>query len=442
MSVPSSPGPIRVGHVLTSLSEGGLERFALTLATNLPKEGFEVRIYSLLKKNPWIDAFLDREIPVTVIGGDNRPGLISCPINALALLRLAWHLHRDRIDVVHAPDFYPAAMARIASVLARVPARLHTLHSVYDWYSPRVFRVQRFLGRFTDAVTAVSVPALEFSKIRERQPPSKYRLIRNGADEQRFRPDLQARSRERYRWGWKDDDLVVGSVGARTPRKGHPLLAQGIVPLMERDPHLRLAILGAVSDRYPDTRPEVERIARAHGVLDRVHFLEPRDDVENFFAAIDVHCMPSEVEGLSFAAIEGILSGCVSVFSDLPAFRELVVPGRTGYLFQRDDCASLRQMLVQALAIRHWEPAFPDRCRKLAIERFGQSRMVALYAQLYREILAAKRGTSMAFADEPGSQRGLLPGITLGGPAGRQGMRRDQRTSLELELSESERPRA
>lgn len=390
MSVPKSPGPIRVGHVLTSLSEGGLERFSLTLATSLPKDGFDVRIYALLRKNPWLEAFQERGIPVTVIGAENRPGLRSWPINAWALIRLAWHLRRDRIEVIHAPDFYPAAMARMASVLARVPGRVHTLHSVYDWYSPSVFRIQRLLGFFTDAVTAVSMPVLDYSRSREHQPDAKYRLIHNGADEHRFRPDLEARCLERRRHGWKEDDLVVGAVGARTPRKGHPLLAEGIVPLMKRDPKLRLAILGAVSDRYPDTRPEVERIARAHGVLDRVHFLEPRDDVERFFAAIDVHCMPSEVEGLSFAAIEGILSGCVSVFSDLPAFRELVVPGKTGYLFQRNDPASLRQMLVQALSIRYWDSRFVDRCRAQAVERFGQSRMVNLYAELYQEILVGK----------------------------------------------------
>ncbi|MBK8801111.1 MAG: glycosyltransferase [Fibrobacteres bacterium] len=367
-----------------------MERFALTLASSLPKDGFEVRIYALLRKNPWLGAFRERGIPVTIIGAENRPGLRSWPVNALALLRLAWHLRRDRIEVIHAPDFYPAAMARLASVLARVPGRVHTLHSVYDWYSPSVFRVQRLLGFFTDAVTAVSMPVLEYSRNREHQPDSKYRLIHNGADEQRFRPDLQARRRERVRLGWKEDDHVVGAVGARSPRKGHPLLAEGIAPLMKRDPKLRLAILGAASDRYPDTRSEVERIAISYGVLDRVHFLEPRDDVENFFAAIDVHCMPSEVEGLSFAAIEGILSGCVSVFSDLAAFRELVDHGTTGYLFERNDPTSLRQMLVQALAIPHWDKQFSVRSRSAAIERFGQSRMVDLYASLYQEILVGK----------------------------------------------------
>lgn len=396
MTVSLRSGPIRVGHVLTSLSEGGLERFALTLASSLPKDDFDVRVYTLLPKNPWLKAFQDRGIPVTVIGGDNRPGFFSLPKNAQALLRLAWHLRRDRIEVVHAPDFYPAAMGRMAAILARVPCRVHTLHSVYDWYSPSVFRFQRILGKFTDAVTAVSQPALEYSRKRERQPERKYRLIHNGADEMRFRPDAVARRSERSRFGWREDDVVVGAVGARTPRKGHPFLAEALAPLMKRDPRLHLAILGTASGRYPDTRALVERIAGSHGVLDRVHYLEPREDVEKFFAAIDVHCMPSEVEGLSFAAIEGILSGCVSVFSDLPAFRELVEPGRTGYLFEMNDLCSLRQMLVQAMAVPRWDGRFVERSRSETAQRFGQARMISSYAGLYREILFEK-GRSKVF---------------------------------------------
>jgi glycosyltransferase involved in cell wall biosynthesis len=397
MSFQSSNRPIRVGHVLTSLCEGGLERFSLLLATQLPKDKFAIKIYSLMRENAWLDEFKSRGIEVETFDADNKPSLTSLPRNLKALLQLSRSLARDRIDIVHTPDFFPAFMGRVASLVARVPARVHTLHSVYDWYPSLVFPVQRLLGKRTDVITAVSRPVLEYSMSREGLPADKYRLIHNGADEKRFRPDSEARRDFRQTQGWGQDDLVVGAVGARTPRKGHPLLAEAMLPLLHNDPKVRLAIIGSNTMKDADTRPRIEAMAARAGVGERVHFLSPRADIESVYRSLDIHCMPSDVEGLSFAAIEGLMSGCVSVFSDLPAFREVVDSGRTGYLFEKGNVIGLRQSLVQAAAVPWSDPVWVERARNHAVENFGQARMLEGYAAIYDE-LGGRRKRQLASA--------------------------------------------
>lgn len=385
--MPSKPllRPVRIGYVLTSLREGGLERFTLSLASNLPKELFEVRVYALLQDNPWLDEFQSRGIPVTVLDGSNRPGVPSLLRNLKTLSMLARAFSRDRIDVVHTPDFYPAFMGRVASIAARVPSRVHTLHSVYDWYPSFVFPIQRLLGRRTDVITGVSRPVIEYARTREKLPADKYRLIYNGADETRFRPDARARGEFRRAQGW-NDDIVVGSVGARTPRKGHPLLAEAMIPLMRNDPKLRLVIVGSHPRGDQDTRPRIEAMFARENLQERLQFLPTRSDIESVFRSLDIHCMPSEVEGLSFSSIEGMMSGCVSVFSDLPAFREVVEPGRTGYLFDKGDVFGLRQSLVQASAVRWSDSQWIDRARNRTVERFGQARMIHDYVSIYQDL--------------------------------------------------------
>jgi glycosyltransferase involved in cell wall biosynthesis len=106
--------------------------------------------------------------------------------------------------------------------------------------------------------------------------------------------------------------------------------------------------------------------------------------------------MPSEVEGLSFAAIEGMMSGCVSVFSDLPAFREIVDTCRTGFLFDRDDLGAFRQSLVRAAAVRWSDPQLPERARRHAIDRFGQERMLREYGAIYTELAGSISGANGA----------------------------------------------
>lgn len=366
-----------------------MERFVLSLAQDLPRERIDLRVYSLLPDNPWLSEFESKGIRVQVFSADNRPGLASIPNNALALLRLAWRMRKDRIDIVHTPDFFPAAMGRIASLLAGVPSRVHTLHSVYEWYPEPVHKLQSFLGRFTDVVTAVSTPALEHSLDNVSIPPEKYKLIHNGADETRFRPDAKGRLAWRARNGWKESDILVGSVGSRTPRKGHPLLMEALAPLMVEDHRIHLVIVGPSNHRETDTRPVVERIAKEAGVVERVHFLPPCSDVENVFRCFDIHCMPSQVEGMSFSALEGILSGAISVFSDLPVFREVVEDGKCGFLFRPGDPVALREALRAAMDTKATDPAWTDRARATLIRGFSQSRMVEQFATLYEDL--AKR---------------------------------------------------
>lgn len=389
----TDPSIIRIGYVLTSIWEGGLERFVLTLANELPRDRYEVFVYALLKDNPWIDRFHAAGIRTRVLDARNRSPLRGLPHNALALARLSRMLAADRVDIVHTPDFYPGFMGRIASMLARVPARVHTLHSVYDWYPPFVFPIQRLLGHKTDVVTGVSRAALEFSRTRERHSEHKYQLIPNGADANRFRPDPVRRNTFRAELGWAPDDIVVGSVGARTPRKGHPLLAQAIAPLMRQDPRVRLAVLGPHGGAA-DTCAEVAALLGPE-LAPRLHHLAPRSDVENAFSAFDIHCMPSEVEGLSFASIEGMLSGCISVFSDLPAFREVSDDGASALLYRRGDAQALRNALTNAIAMLPAREEWTSHVRERTLASFGQSEMVASYRELY-ERLARKSVPSTA----------------------------------------------
>jgi len=387
----TDPTTIRIGYVLTSIREGGLERFVLTLANELPRTRYKIFVYALLKDNPWIDRFHAIGVPTRVLDARNRSPLRGLAHNAVALARLSRMLAADRIDIVHTPDFYPGFLGRIASMLARVPARVHTLHSVYDWYPSFVFPIQRLLGRRTDVVTGVSRAALEFSRIRERHSDHKYQLIPNGADENRFRPDPVRRSAFRAEHGWAPDDIVVGTVGARTPRKGHPLLAQAIAPLMRQDPRIRLVVLGAHGGDT-DTRDEVAALLGPE-LAPRLHHLAPRSDVENAFAAFDIHCMPSEVEGLSFASIEGMLSGCISVFSDLPAFREVSQDGASALLYPHGDAQALRETLTRAIAMLPTREEWTSRVRERTLASFGQAEMVASYGALY-ERLARKSASA------------------------------------------------
>jgi glycosyltransferase involved in cell wall biosynthesis len=59
-----------------------------------------------------------------------------------------------------------------------------------------------------------------------------------------------------------------------------------------------------------------------------------------FWANVDVFCLPSRSEGRSLALLEAMANRLACVASDIPANRELLDPGR-GFLFQPGSDAGL-----------------------------------------------------------------------------------------------------
>jgi glycosyltransferase involved in cell wall biosynthesis len=377
-----------VGYVLTALCEGGLERFTLELARRLPRDRFQPFVFCLTPLAPWADRFREADVPIITYQARNRPGMASAWPNLRALLALSTDLRRHRIQIVHTCDFYPAAMGRLAALLARVPGRVHTLHSLYDWYPGWAHHVNRLLATRTHQVTAVSNPVLESSLRLDKLPSEKCRLVHNGVDAEEFQPREESRGELRDMLGLPASARIVATVGAYTERKGHRTVAQAILPLMEQDPDLHLVLFGTVPEPRLDIRSGLRELFVAAGRGDRLHMPGPLEDVRIAYCGCDIFCMASLVEGLSLACIEAQMCSCLCLFSDIPSFREVVQEGVNGFLFPVGDADALRRAISQALILPNdRRDAVRKQARRLAVERFPIESTIATYAGIYEEVI-------------------------------------------------------
>jgi glycosyltransferase involved in cell wall biosynthesis len=374
--------PVRVGHLLTSLWPGGIEQFVLSLATGLPKDGFQTRIYSWMGDDPWAEEFRSRKIPVFATRGPNR---FRSPLDAFRLtkawLQLAAQLKRDRIDILHTHDFFPALVGRTASRMAGVPARVTTLHNLYEWWPKWAFAANRLLAGQTTAITCVSESVRQFMIQHEGLSPERYTTILNGVDEDRFRPNMDARAEIRRELDIKDGEILIGSVGSITTRKAQWILAKAVAPLIASGIPVQVRIWGANGSNPQHAEQELMALVGQLGIGDRFRLLPPRRDIERVYTAMDIHCMTSIAEGLSLASVEAMMCGVVPVYSDIGPFRE-VVDANTGFLFKSEDPADLERTLRVALS-RESLAGIALAARSAAVVRFGQTRMVAEYAKIY-----------------------------------------------------------
>ncbi|QSI79029.1 glycosyltransferase family 4 protein [Niveibacterium microcysteis] len=139
------------------------------------------------------------------------------------------------------------------------------------------------------------------------------RLIRNGIDTQRFRPDSAVRKQIRTELGWNEADRVVAFAARMHPQKGGESTLKAFAE-MAADSHRRLLMIGDGEDL-----PRLRQLAATLGCADRVTFTGAvsRERVLALLAACDAFCFPSlRQEGLPMNVLEALACGLRPVCSD------------------------------------------------------------------------------------------------------------------------------
>ena len=209
------------------------------------------------------------------------------------------------------------------------------------------------------------------------------RLVPNAVDLGQFapRPRDPALARE-LRIG--DEDVVVGHVANLKAIKRPLDLVESAARALRRDPRLLYLMVG---DGL--LRPEIEAACVRGGVRDRFRFAGwvPYERVPAYTNLADLVVVASEGEGLARVYLEA--QGCekVLIASDIPAAREVIEQGRTGFLFRKADPADLAEKTLLAAA----DPALRGEIGRRARARVQVHALdgaVASYIALMREILA------------------------------------------------------
>jgi len=154
------------------------------------------------------------------------------------------------------------------------------------------------------------------------------------------------RAAVRRAWGLSDEEKIVLFCGKLQPWK-HPLdvlrafAAAGI-------PGTRLVFAGEGAER---SRLEAE--ASKLGIRERVHFLGfvNQSQLPGVYKASDLMVIASEYEPFGLVVNEAMLCSCPVVASDkVGAVRDLIVPGRTGFVYRCGDTRALASILQRSLS--------------------------------------------------------------------------------------------
>ena len=373
--MPATP-LLNLAVVMTSFDAGGTERQMIELVRRLDRSRWNLHVACLHARGAWLSRVTDvgpiAEFPIT---GFRRPD--TCR-QALAFAR--W-CTRHQIDVVHAADFYTNVFALPAAAFARVPLRIGSRRGVYRDLSLAQLALQRAACACAHAIVANSA-AIAAQLQAERIPPDKVVIVPNGLDLAAYRPAPASTRRRRV--------IMVSNL---RPEKGHAVLVDAAVEILQRFPDAHFDVVGAGPELLSIQARLIERgIARAFSLLGQ------REDVPALLARADIAVLPSHAESLPNAVLEAMAAGLPVVASAVGGVPELIADGRTGCLVPAGDA----EALAHRICVLMDDPALGTRlglaARAEVQARYSFPRMVSAMEALYVHELAkrGRRGPEMA----------------------------------------------
>jgi glycosyltransferase involved in cell wall biosynthesis len=309
------------------------------------------------------------------------------PIADLPVLARLWRLMRARrFDVVHSITPKAGALAMTASLLARVPVRMHTFTGQV-WVT-RQGLMRRFLQCMESYVAGCATHVLadspsqrEFMVSHGIVPADKLEVLAEGSicgvDIQRFRPRPDVRVARRRKLGIPEDAIVLLYVGRLHPDKGLGELGCAFERLAARNPRVHLLLVG----------PDESGLAHVHdGVVharSRVHAVGRTTEPELYMAAADVFCLPSYREGFGMSLLEAAACGVPAVASRIYGITDAVQENVTGLLVPPRDADALAEALERIIQDAPLRARLGAAARERAARLFAKDVLQQAWLGLY-----------------------------------------------------------
>ena len=175
-------------------------------------------------------------------------------------------------------------------------------------------------------------------------PADRVDLLPLGVDTRVFRPDGDARGRERARLGWGAADVVLCTSGRLVPGKGLELLLEAFARVVAQDPRARLLVIGDGPESCKAAlRGQADRLGVARWVT--WEGWQSQEGLNALYNAADIGVLPGKMGGLRD------LLGCGRplVVEDSPAVSYLV-ENDAGAVFAPGDARALADAVLPLVA--------------------------------------------------------------------------------------------
>jgi glycosyltransferase involved in cell wall biosynthesis len=332
----------RILHVVDSLDVGGTETQMVQLAQRLDPCRYDVTVATLRAGGPLTEAL--QKAGIRILEFPKRRTMLSFQA-AGQLIRMAWFIRRQKIDVVHAHDLWGNLMAVPAAWLARAPVIISSQRNLATlwWYTPRRKKIIRRVHLLATFVIANSDASRRLLIEEFWIPSERVRVLHNGVDFERI-ATVHGNRRELFPGLASNAKLIINVANMNSNVKGQSVLIEAAMDVCTALPESKFVLVGD-----GPLRAQFEEQVRKLGIWDHFLFLGRRRDVPEILSCGDLFVFPSFAEGLPNAVLEAAAAGLPIVATTVGGIPEIIEHGVAGLLVPPKNpqalCAALLQLL-------------------------------------------------------------------------------------------------
>lgn len=314
---------LRVAHVVEA-TKGGVHTYVDNLIQHQRERGFDVHVIACERLSA--KGLAGSGATIHCYSSGRNPARLPGIVRDLSAI-----LARIEPNIVHAHSTFAGLYVRLAARPAPGTAIIYQPHGwsfaqQLGWGRKAVYRaVERMLAPRTDAIVNISFHDLQEGR-QSGIAAHNTVLIRNAVPPPRlgalpFAPPPQSH-------------INVGFAGRFDRQKGLDLL----IDIGRRVKSCRFHIAGdfSISDKVHIDWPEN---------FHHLGWLSP-DQVDGFYAAMDVMIVPSRWEGFGLVVAEAMRNGCPVIVNCAGALPELVIDGYNGHVVDVRDTAGVAALLA------------------------------------------------------------------------------------------------
>lgn len=362
----------RILLVIDSITNphAGTEGQFLLLIEQLMGVGVDVQVM-VLRNSPWLQKN-KLPCPVHILdGGSLRSPVTWWRVYSMArkFKKLGFslaHIFFNDASVICPPMFY---LAGIKSIISR--------RDMGFWYTRLYKLLLPLTGKFVSCAVSNSQAVAAVTAAVEKIPPSRLAVIYNG-----YKPKKSNHTIIEVLEKLNNEQAVIfGLVANIRPikRMQDAIEALALLDCKEHNPHLVIVGTGDSS--------QLQSLAQARNVAERVHFLGGRDDVHECLRYFNVGLLCSESEGFSNAIVEYQFAALPVICSQVGGNPEAVQDG-LGWLYPVGQIQQLAALMTNVLIDSAAASTMGQQAKVVAEQRYAVTAMRDEYIALYRRIAA------------------------------------------------------
>jgi glycosyltransferase involved in cell wall biosynthesis len=220
---------------------------------------------------------------------------------------------------------------------------------------------------------------------------NKLRIIHDGIDTRRFRPDTNAKLvLPNIKLDLSEAEEIVTYVGrGMEPYRGFPQFMEAVSLLLKKRPKCHVVIVGAERIAYGSPHPSGKSykelmLEKYPYDMERLHFTGPLPygDYRKVLQASTVHVYLTRPFVLSWSALEAMSCGCTLVASDTAPMREVVRDRENGLLVDFFAPQKLAERIEEALDDKALRATLGANARETVKANYDIERLLPLHIQL------------------------------------------------------------